>query len=128
MNDILDFIRSAAPWVAMGLAVAILAVCGAVPEGLKLYRFPESGWAVFSARGPLPGSLQALNTCIWQTWYPAEGQQVVGNGAAALEVYSAGDMQSPDYACGIWVPIVRPQQTADDSAETAAAAALLGLL
>ena len=30
MNDILDFIRSAEPWVAMGLAVAILAVRGAV--------------------------------------------------------------------------------------------------
>lgn len=30
MNDILDFIRSAAPWVAMGLAVAILVVRGAV--------------------------------------------------------------------------------------------------
>ena len=52
----------------------------------------------------------------------------MGNGNATLEVYSAGDMQSPDYACGIWVPIVRPQQTADDSAETTAAAALLGLL
>ena len=101
---------------------------GAVPEGLKLYRFPESDWAVFSARGPLPGSLQTLNTYVWQTWYPAEGQQVVGNGNATLEVYSAGDMQSPDYECGIWVPIVRPQQTADDSAETAVAAALLGLL
>ena len=106
----------------MGLAVAILAVRGAVPEGLKLYRFPESDWAVFSARGPLPGSLQTLNTYVWQTWYPAEGQQVVGNGAAALEVYSAGDMQTPDYACGIWVPIVRPQQTADDSARRAAGA------
>ena len=52
---------------------------GAVPEGLRLYRFPESDWAVFSAKGPLPGSLQTLNTYIWQTWYPAEGQQVVGN-------------------------------------------------
>ena len=30
MNAILDFIRSAAPWAAMGLAVAILAVRGAV--------------------------------------------------------------------------------------------------
>ena len=30
INDILDFIRSAAPWMAMGLAVAILAVRGAV--------------------------------------------------------------------------------------------------
>jgi len=53
-------------------------------RGLKLYSFPESDWAVFSAKGPLPGSLQTLNTYIWQTWYPAEGQQVVGNGAAAL--------------------------------------------
>ena len=57
---------------------------GAVPEGLKLYSFPESDWAVFSAKDPLPGSLQALNTYVWQTWYPAEGQQVVWNGAAAL--------------------------------------------
>ena len=53
-------------------------------RGLKLYRFPESDWAVFSARGPLPGSLQTLNTYVWQTCYPTEGQQVVGNGAAAL--------------------------------------------
>ena len=27
---------------------------GAVPEGLKLYRFPESDWAVFSCKGPAP--------------------------------------------------------------------------
>lgn len=101
---------------------------GAVPEGLKLYSFPESDWAVFSAKGPLPGSLQALNTRIWQDWYPNEGQQVLRNGTATLEVYSAGDMQSPDYECGIWVPIARPQQTEADSAETTAAATLLGLL
>ena len=44
----------------MGLAVAILAVRGAVPEGLKLYRFPESDWAVFSAWGPLPALGPAL--------------------------------------------------------------------
>lgn len=25
---------------------------GAVPEGLELYSFPESSWAVFTARGP----------------------------------------------------------------------------
>ena len=48
MNDILDFIRSAAPWVAMGLAVAILAVRGAVKikKGEKQdsnYRLEGSG-------------------------------------------------------------------------------------
>lgn len=30
MNNVLDFIRAAAPWVAVGLAVAIIAVRGAV--------------------------------------------------------------------------------------------------
>lgn len=42
---------------------------------------------------------------LWQEWYPTEGQKIVGNGNAMLEVYSTGDMQSPDYECGIWVPI-----------------------
>ena len=101
---------------------------GDVPEGLKLYTFPESDWAMFSTKGPLPGSLQALNTAVWQEWYPHEGRQYMGNGNAMLEVYSAGDMQSPDYECGIWVPVRGHQQSDVNSAETAAAAALLGLL
>ena len=34
---------------------------GEVPEGLMFYTFSESEWAMFSAKGPLPGSLQELN-------------------------------------------------------------------
>ena len=78
---------------------------GGVPEGLELFSFPESRWAVFTARGPMPASLQALNTAVWREWFPQEGRQCGANGMATLEVYSAGDPQSPDYECGIWVPI-----------------------
>ena len=78
---------------------------GSVPEGLELYTFPESRWAVFTARGPIPAALQALNTAVWQEWYPNEGQKFQPNGSATLEVYSDGDPQSPDYESGIWVPI-----------------------
>ncbi|MGN1119006.1 MAG: GyrI-like domain-containing protein [Oscillospiraceae bacterium] len=80
---------------------------GAVPEGLELFTFPESDWAVFSAKGALPKSLQELNTQVWQEWYPAEGQKFGANGTAMLEVYTAGNMQSPDYECGIWIPVCR---------------------
>ena len=80
---------------------------GEVPEGLSLYTFPESDWAVFSAKGPLPGSLQTLNTYVWQEWYPNEGRQYMDSGNAMLEVYAPGDMQTPDYECGIWVPVKR---------------------
>ena len=80
---------------------------GEVPEGLKLYTFPESDWAMFSDKGPLPGSLQTLNTYVWQEWYPNEGKRYMGGGNVMLEVYTPGDMQSPDYECGIWVPVKR---------------------
>lgn len=76
-----------------------------VPEGLELYSFPAGNWAVFAAKGPIPGSLQTLNTAVWQEWFPTEGQKYHANGTATLEVYSAGNPQSPDYECGIWVPI-----------------------
>ena len=78
---------------------------GDVPEGLELYTFPESNWAIFTAKGSIPNSLQTLNTAVWQEWFPNEGQKYNANGSATLEVYSACDPQSPDYECGIWVPV-----------------------
>ena len=78
---------------------------GEVPEGLELYSFPASEWAVFTTKGPMPDSLQALTTQVWQEWFPTEGKNRQANDMATLEVYSAGDPQSADYECGIWVPI-----------------------
>lgn len=102
---------------------------GEVPEGLKLYTFPESDWAMFSAKGALPRSLQELNTQVWQDWYPNEGQKYKGSGNAMLEVYSAGNMQSPDYECGIWVPICRPKRSnGQETAEIVSSMTLTGIL
>ena len=78
---------------------------GDVPEGMDLYTFPESNWAVFTAKGAIPDSLQNLNTAVWQEWFPTEGEKYQANGTATLEVYSMGDPQSPDYESSIWVPI-----------------------
>ncbi len=78
---------------------------GEVPEGLKLYSLPASEWAVFTTKGPMPESLQTLNTWVWQEWFPTEGKKRQANDMATLEVYSTGDPQSPDYESGIWVPV-----------------------
>ena len=46
-----------------------------------------------------------------------------------LEVYSPGDMQSPDYECGIWVPIRKPAgQSQQEAAETVSAMTITGIL
>lgn len=78
---------------------------GEVPEGLELFSFPASDWAVFSTKGPMPLSLQTMNTAIWNEWFPNEGQKYQANGKATLEVYTVGNPQSPDYECGIWIPV-----------------------
>ena len=79
---------------------------GDVPEGLELFTFPESDWAIFTAKGPIPASLQTLNTQIWNEWAP-NIKTMYEIGTSSLEFYSAGDPQSPDYECGIWVPIMK---------------------
>jgi len=78
---------------------------GNVPEGLELFTFPAGKWAIFSTKGALPNSLQSLNTEVWQKWFPTEGKKLGADGKATIEVYSAGNPQSPDYECGIWMPI-----------------------
>lgn len=79
---------------------------GEVPEGLELFTFPESDWAIFTAKGPIPESLQKLNTRVWQEWAP-HIREMYTIGASSLEVYTAGNPCSLDYECGIWVPITK---------------------
>ena len=80
---------------------------GEVPEGFELFTCPTGEWAIFSTKGPLPGSLQSLNDRIFSEWYPAKGNTLDKKKDTMIEVYSAGNMNSPDYECGIWIPISR---------------------
>ena len=49
---------------------------------------------------------------LWQTMRPETDIE-----KAMLEVYSPGDMQSPDYECGIWVTICKPEKDEYEAAE-----------
>ena len=46
-----------------------------------------------------------------------------------LDDYTHGDMQSPDYACGIWVPICKPEEENErEAAEMVSAMTMTGIL
>ena len=84
---------------------------------------------MFSTKGALPKSLQDLNTRVWEEWYPKQKQNYKGNGNAMLEVYSAGDMQSPDYECGIWIPVCKADKIdEDETAEIVSSMTITGIL
>ncbi len=83
---------------------------GDVPEGLVVYEFPRSDWAIFNCIGPLPDPLQSVNTRIFREWLPGNPEyELYGN--ASVEWYDCvnGEKTDPDYHSAIWVPVKRKE-------------------
>ena len=81
---------------------------GDVPEGMAVYEFPRSDWAVFDCIGPIPEALQSVNTRIFQEWLPGNPEfELCGN--ASVEWYDClnGEKTDPDYHSAIWLPVKR---------------------
>lgn len=75
-----------------------------VPQGYQTRVIPAGTWAVFPCRGPLPKSLQDVNTKIWSEWLPnCKEYKLAGN--YNVEMYTPGEGDSDDYYCEIWVPV-----------------------
>jgi len=51
---------------------------GQVPEGMVLYEFPESEWAMFDCVRPIPEALQSLNERIFKEWLPGNSDYEIG--------------------------------------------------
>ena len=83
---------------------------GDVPEGMVVYEFPRSDWAVFNCIGPIPVALQSVNTRIFREWLPGNPEyELCGN--ASVEWYDCvnGEKCDPDYHSAIWVPVKRKE-------------------
>ena len=80
---------------------------GAVPEGMTLLEVPQGEWAKFSCTGPVPQTLQALNTQIFRDWLPGNPEFEMA-GCYNVEWYSCdGEKSDADYRSGIWLPVRR---------------------
>lgn len=56
------------------------------PEECSTYQIPGGLWALFKCVGPLPGSMQTVNTQIWSEWLPSlKEYELAGN--YSLEFY-----------------------------------------
>ena len=80
---------------------------GEVPDGMKTFEFPTGEWAKFTCIGPVPDSLQALNTHVFKEWLPGNPDFEMA-GYYNIEWYSCdGEKTDADYQSGIWLPIRR---------------------
>lgn len=82
---------------------------GPIPEGMKTYEIPGGTWAKFKCCGPLPGSLQSVNTKIFKEWLPGNPEYEFTAGIN-IEWYSMDDCSSPDYESQIWLPVSKKAQ------------------
>ncbi len=77
-----------------------------IPEGCEALQIPGGIWAQFTCRGPLPESLQSVNTKIYSEWLPnLKGYRLAGN--YSLEVYAPPAEKPEDTLSYIWIPLVR---------------------
>ena len=75
-----------------------------LPEGFKTRKIPASLWAKFKCVGPLPGSMQSVNTAIWHEWLPSHSEYELSENID-IEFYSDMPMDDPHYQSEIWIPI-----------------------
>ena len=77
-----------------------------VPEGMETLVIPGGLWAVFTCKGPLPESLQSVNTEIWSEWLPTlKGYKLAGK--YNVEMYCPPAEKPEDNVNYIWIPLVK---------------------
>lgn len=80
-----------------------------IPEGFVTKTIPAFTWAVFPCKGPMPKSLQNVNTKIFSEWLPALKEYEFAAGYC-IEMYDAQDkypkgIQDENYYSEIWIPV-----------------------
>ena len=76
----------------------------AIPEGCAAKVIPAFTWAVFPCRGPLPQTLQDVNTRMWSEWLPnCKNYRLAAN--LNIELYAPPAENPEDTYCEIWLPV-----------------------
>ena len=77
-----------------------------IPADCGTAQIPGGLWAEFTCKGPLPDSLQRVNTQIWSEWLPAlTGYRLAGN--YSIEIYMPPAEKPEDNVSYICIPLKR---------------------
>lgn len=75
-----------------------------VPENCETRVIPAGTWAIFPCRGPLPTTLQDVNSKIWEEWLPSQKDyDLAGN--YNIEMYTPPTENPDDTYSEIWIPL-----------------------
>ena len=75
-----------------------------ITAGCEARVIPASAWAIFPCRGPLPQTLQDVNTRIWKEWLPACKDYRLAE-RLNIEMYAPPAERPEDTYSEIWIPV-----------------------
>lgn len=78
-----------------------------VPERWETLSVNACNWAVFTAAGEFPKTLQDTWARIYAEWFPASGYE--STGGPEILWNESPDTSKPDYKSELWIPIIKKQ-------------------
>ena len=73
--------------------------------GLSIREIAEAEYAIVPVKGAIPASIHNAWKYVLEVFCPETGYR--HSGAPDFEVYTEGDMYSPDYQMELWIPVVK---------------------
>ncbi|MCY7099513.1 AraC family transcriptional regulator [Streptococcus oralis] len=73
--------------------------------GLFIKDVPAAEYAIVPVKGPIPASIHNAWKYVLEVFFPETGYR--HSGAPDFEVYTEGDMLSPDYQMELWIPVIK---------------------
>ena len=77
---------------------------GHVPEGMRLFPIHSGKWLKVHFEGGMK-AFQQQHVMFFKEWLPQHPEFRCMNNASIMEWYKGTDIQSPDYECGIMLPL-----------------------
>lgn len=84
-------------------AIAGIYQGGEVPEGMRLFSIPSGRWLKVYFEGGMK-AFQQQSAYFHHEWLPRQDYRLLPE-ACCMEWYEGTDIQSPDYQCGLLMPI-----------------------
>ncbi len=90
---------------------------GEVPEGLHLYPIHNGAWLKVHFKGGMAAFQQQFHQ-VYHEWLPQHPEFKVASNASSMEWYGGTDIQSPDFQCGVMIPLAgQPKKLVPATAE-----------
>ena len=72
---------------------------------LSIKDIPAAEYAIVPVKGPIPASIHNAWKYVLEVFFPETNYR--HSGAPDFEVYTEGDMSSPDYQMELWIPVIK---------------------